>query len=76
MTAEPGTEDAHTKPVGEMAEGLESYLETLAEEQEVVEAILADLEDAPDEEALTREEYRQVFPATMPLEERGGSGGR
>jgi len=76
MTADPESEETHTKPVGEMVEGLDSYLEALEEEQEVVEAILSDLEDAPDDEALTREEYRQVFPATMPLEERDGSCGR
>ncbi|AAY24931.1 ORF 5 [Haloarcula hispanica virus SH1] len=75
MTVEPDDDDAHTYQVGVMAERLDEYLDVLEEERETVEAILADLEDAPDDECLTREEYRQVFPATMPTEEWGGFGG-
>ncbi|AGC65529.1 hypothetical protein K745_gp04 [Haloarcula hispanica virus PH1] len=74
MTVEPDDEDAHTDPVGTMTDRLEEYLDVLEEEREVVEEVLADLEDAPDEESLTREEYRRVFPRLMPTEEWGGFG--
>lgn len=72
MTTDPDSEEAHTEAVGVIVERLEEYLDVLEDEQGTVENILGDLEDAHDEAALTREEYRQVFPATMPLEEWGG----
>jgi hypothetical protein len=72
VTVDPDSEDAKTEAVGTIAERLEEYLEVLDDEQEVVRQVLEDLEDAPDGHALTREEYRQVFPASMPLEEWGG----
>lgn len=75
MTAEEGSEEAHTDQTSAIEERLDGYLEVLEEEREAVVAILDDLEDAPDDECLTREEYRQVFPRTMPLEEWGGFGG-
>jgi predicted transcriptional regulator len=75
VTVEPDSDEAKTEEVGTITERLEEYLEVLDDEQEVVRQVLEDLEDAPDGDALTREEYRQVFPATMPLEEWGGFGG-
>lgn len=75
MTAEEGDEEAHTNPVSEIEENLDDYLDVLEEEREMVKGVLEDLEDAPSDECLTREEYRQVFPATMPMEEWGGFGG-
>jgi len=75
MTAEEGSEVAHTERVAVIADRLDDYLDVLEDERETVEAVLSDLEDAPDDECLTREEYRQVFPRTMPMEEWGGFGG-
>ncbi|ALJ99667.1 hypothetical protein BGV91_gp04 [Haloarcula californiae icosahedral virus 1] len=75
MTAEEGSEEAHTERVSVIADRLDEYLDVLEDERETVEAVLDDLEDAPDDECLTREEYRQVFPRTMPMEEWGGFGG-
>jgi len=75
MTAEEGSEEAHTERTSVIAERLEEYLDVLEEERETIEAVLDDLEDAPYDECLTREEYRRVFPATMPMEEWGGFGG-
>lgn len=75
MTAAPDSEEAHTAKVSDITERLENYTEVLDEQKECVEGVLSDLEDAPDDECLTREEYRRVFPASMPLEEWGGFGG-
>jgi len=75
MTVDPEHEEAHTHPVGTITERLDEYLDVLEEEREVVEAMMADLEDAPDEESLTREEHRRIFPASMPTEEWGGFSG-
>lgn len=75
MTAAPDSEDAHTERTSVISERLDKYLDVLEEERETVENILGDLEDAPDEQALTREEYRQIFPASMPMEEWGGFNG-
>jgi len=75
MTAEEGSEEGHTERVAVIADRLDDYLDVLEDERETVEAVLSDLEDAPDDECLTREEYRQVFPRTMPMEEWGGFGG-
>lgn len=75
MTVEPSSEEARTERVAVITERLEEYLDVLEDERETVEAVLSDLEDAPDEECLTRDEYRKVFPATMPTEEWGGFGG-
>ena len=72
MTADPESEEAHTETVGVISDRLDEYLDVLEDERETVENVLGDLEDAPDDQALTREEYRQVFPATMPMEEWGG----
>ena len=75
MTADPGSEEAYTATVGSIKQRLNDYLDTLDAERDLVENMLDDLEDAPEGESLTREEYRNVFPATSPMEEWGNTDG-
>ena len=75
MTAAPGDEEAHTDSVQQITDRLDEYLDVLAEEKEEVEEMLDELDQYPDDVGLTRQEYHDLFPTDMPLEEWGGFGG-